>query len=292
MTAFPKLYKITRDKIQCFLHAGMGLHLGTFYGLLFESYFHSLICERGYKRRMRLLKHDAENSARKRTPLGFKKSKRAVKRHEIPKLVYNQFHKLDDISPTAYNVPDGKNFAAVDALAPSLGEMYQITSAEKNPIKANHLNILKPHFKSHIDAGKLVKLVFIVPPSRFDEFTVQSYVDTSNVKSTITEEVGRNSGERFSNQSTPRSAINTIEQTQTATRAELEASGMSAATGASRNGNVVMNWVEQYVMEVDVSPMKNTFDRHAEEQLHINPNTVTEALVAGLREGLKPSWKK
>ena len=54
-TAFEHMFTLTKNKTQCHLYGAMSLQLGTFYGLLFEPYFHRRVCEQGYKGRMRKL---------------------------------------------------------------------------------------------------------------------------------------------------------------------------------------------------------------------------------------------
>src|SRR5437762_5548619 len=54
-TAFETMFRVSKNKIQTFLHAGIGLHLGTFYGLLFEPYFHARVTQQGYSGRIRRL---------------------------------------------------------------------------------------------------------------------------------------------------------------------------------------------------------------------------------------------
>ena len=39
-----KMFKITKSKVETFLHGAMGLHLGIFYGMLFEPCFHEICC--------------------------------------------------------------------------------------------------------------------------------------------------------------------------------------------------------------------------------------------------------
>src|SRR5947199_8345508 len=91
----------------------------------------------GYKGRMRLLRlAEVDNvgvgttkTKPKRDAIGVKKHPNKVYINQIPILPYHVFHTLSAIQETAYNVPDRKNFSAVDSIAPSRGEMYQITSA-------------------------------------------------------------------------------------------------------------------------------------------------------------------
>jgi hypothetical protein len=47
-TAFSMMFKLTKAKTECLLYGAISLHLGTFYGLLFEPYFHQKI----YKARL------------------------------------------------------------------------------------------------------------------------------------------------------------------------------------------------------------------------------------------------
>ena len=166
MKAFEQMFKVTKTKIECFLHGGMTLSTGTFYGLLFEPYFHCRVKVQGYKNRMRLLepiatgKDDPKSVKTKRTAWGTKKSSSVVNDYDIPRLRYNVFHRLGEIVLDAYNVPDRKNFVAVDALAPSRGEMFLITSAEKHPVKANHLLKLKSKFDVYRGGGITGKGIF------------------------------------------------------------------------------------------------------------------------------------
>jgi hypothetical protein len=75
-----------------------------------------------------------------------------------------------------YNVPNRKNWVAVDSVAPALGEMYQITTAETHDIKPAHLRPLKRFFQAHINTGHKVKLIFIVLPYRFETYKLQKYI--------------------------------------------------------------------------------------------------------------------
>jgi hypothetical protein len=180
MTAFNLLFKIERNNIQCFLNGATNLHTATLYGLLFEPYFHSLVCGRGYSGRMRLLTPSNDLNKGKRSAFGTKRTGVETRKHRIPLLRMTKFHQIDEIVSANYNVPDRKDFVAIDSLAPALGEMYQVTSAEERPIKVDQLQRLKRCFQSHIDAGQKVKLIFIVPPNRFDTYVVQKYVDTNS----------------------------------------------------------------------------------------------------------------
>src|SRR5271170_2218186 len=112
----------------------------------------------------------------KRNWLGTKKLVTEVKNHKIPVQELHHFHTHSQIKVNCYNVPDRKNFAAVDAVAPGLGEMYQVTSAENHPIKGIHLRPLRKCFESYLATGQRVKLIFVVPPNRFDTYKEQHYI--------------------------------------------------------------------------------------------------------------------
>jgi hypothetical protein len=51
--AYGKMFKITKFKVETFLHGAMGLHLGTFYGMLFEPYFHERYVAQSWHGKMR-----------------------------------------------------------------------------------------------------------------------------------------------------------------------------------------------------------------------------------------------
>ena len=320
MTAFGQLFKITKSKIQCFLHAGMGLHLGTFYGLLLEPYFHSLVTEGGYSGRMRLLNTGSSDILNtKRNALGIKVSSYSTNKHSIPRLEYHQFHRLDEIIHNHYNVPDRKNFAAIDSLAPSLGEMYQVTSAERHPIKANQLLLLKKYFNNLIAAGGKVKLIFIVPPNRFDDFGPQSYTVTESKAEASEAKTTKGEGDKpiGTSSSTVTSVQHSLAQSKPQDAAHITRKPASIRGKVTRRDStlslrtkslpkvaqssiqksektdptadasdgIVFDWIDQYVMEVDVSPMTNTFDKYAEEEF--KKRNIAEGLAGGLKKGLK-----
>lgn len=256
MKAFEQMFKFTKTKIECFLHGGMTLSTGTFYGLLFEPYFHSRVKEQGYKGRMRLLEPVAtENDPKpvkpKRTAWGTKKSSSVVIDYDIPILKYNVFHRLGEIVLDAYNVPDRKNFAAVDALAPSRGEMFQVTSAEKHPVKVNHLLTLKWKFNAYLRTGKKVKLIFVVPPNRFDDFVQQQYKDTSQKDQEVDEDTASHTDKEKKDEKQ-------LEGGEKKRDAHCETSSDEIQE------DINVDWVEQYVMEMDVNPLTSTFNKRVE----------------------------
>jgi len=243
-TAFSMMFKLTKSKSECFLHGAMGLHLGTFYGLLFEPYFHRRMTEQGYKGKIRKLVRDTSDPLQslsdttkpkkdnKRQWYGGKKLVAEVLEHEIPVQSLHHFHIHKDIKEDKYNVPDRKNFAAVDSVAPARGEMYQVTSGELHPVKAHHLRPLKKHYDEYLKkTGQKAKLIFVVPPNRFATFAYQKY--------TVPEKRAK--------------AIKSHEE-------DGETQKTSDLT------EEVEAWVEQYVMEVNVDPLIATFDRRIESQ--------------------------
>ena len=239
----------------------MSLHLGTFYGLLFEPYFHRRITDQGFKGKIRKLlpaPPDAESLAettmsktvRKRQWYGAKKPVSDVVDHVIPTQSLHHFHVHNDIQFNVYNVPDRKNFAAVDSVAPSIGEMYQITSGDNHPVKALHLRPLKKHFQPYLDTGGRVKLIFVVPPNRFEKFPHQRYIFPGK----------KGKGVKGNEEHEKESEEENVEADADATNADLI---------EEMNG-----WVDQYVMEVNVDPLTRTFDRRIELQ---NKRTFKEA---------------
>jgi hypothetical protein len=217
----------------------MNLHTETFYGLRFEPYFHSRVTEQGYSGKMRMLQGvtDAVFINVKRNVIGMKKKTAyTIATYAIPALEMNIFHYIRGIHDKRYNVPDRKNFAAVDSLCPSRGEMFQVTSAHSHPVKAVHLKSLKSKFGEFLTTGKKVKLIFVVPPSRFEDFGLQEYLQPEPLRDTKTRE------------------LIPVEK-------------------------IIIDWVDQYVLEMDVSPLRETFNERAEEEL-------TKNIVEKIKKGL------
>jgi hypothetical protein len=244
-TAFAMMFKLTRSKTECLLHGAMGFPIGTFYGLLFEPYFHRRITEQGYSGKIRKLTANppATSTTRKREWYGRKKSVTEVVDHTIPVQALHHFHTHTDIQTGKYNVPDRKNFAAVDSLAPGLGEMYQVTSGERHAIKAIHLRLLKKYFANYLATGEKVKLIFVVPPNRFGSYRDQKYV--------------------FPAPKTPRRNKKAVESNDTENESDdsvVEGNMISEEELLKE----VTCWVDQYVLEVNVDPLVRTFDRRIE----------------------------
>ena len=296
--AFHKLFQMTRKKIESFLNAGYGLHLGTFYGLMFEPYYHATITERGYNGKIRRLTpppstdspfvsqqpgsalhpltppilpatHGSEASV-KRNWYGAKKHWAQPYDSKIPRLPINHFHVLSDIAVSCYNVPDRKNFAAVDAIAPSRGEMYQVTSAERHGIKGLHLRPLKRFFAGYLSSGQKVKLIFVVPPNRFESYQEQKYLfppvrisdDDEGDDDKQKRKRKRKMGENF----------DIIDWDDLPYVEDVEVQDVQVQPGVPGADNrmrskkklqdallaEVTEWIDQYVMEMSVEPMASS----------------------------------
>ena len=170
--------------------------------------------------------------------------------HTIPVQRLHHFHIHDQIQVDKYNVPDRKNFAAVDAVAPALGEMYQVISAETHSIKGIHLRPLKRFFEKYLATGEKVKLIFVVPPNRFEKFTEQNYIfpTAKNDKKGKVKEVD-------AYDAAPWDEDENAEGTYDRTRSKMELL------------QEVTSWVDQYVMEVNVDPLLKTVDKRVESQV-------------------------
>jgi len=264
MRAFRELFKLTKEKTTCLIEGAMSLHTRTFYGLLFEPYFHERVKSVGYKGRFRMLNevspdtegHRARRS--KRNLCGLAKDRVPTRIYKIPQIPINIFHSLSEIQPAAYNVPDRKNFAAVDAICPDRGELYQVTSAEQHPIKARHLLPLRRFFKGRIDAGLKVRLIFVVPPSRFDDFIKQKYVQVGDKAR------GESEGEGCAARPMERATAIPEEGGQAA-----EAGSMvpNAAQDPSSSQAQFDTWLDQCVLEMDVGNLTQTFNERMIEEI-------------------------
>ena len=167
----------------------------------------------------------------------------------IPVQRLNYFHTHNDIQSDSYNVPDRKNFAAVDSVAPDLGEMYQLTSAESHPINALHLRPLRKFFQPYLDRGEKVKLVFVVPPNGFEKFSYQKYIFPQKKGKGVT--------------------YDDDEETAVEGEQKVDKAQMSALV------EEVNEWVDQYVMELNVDPLVDTFNTRIKYE---NKRTFKEKL--------------
>ena len=61
--------------------------------------------------------------------------------------------------------------------------MYQVTSAtEHHEIKTETLSVLRQIFANWLATNRTVKLIFVVPPSRFETYTLQRYIEPKSKK--------------------------------------------------------------------------------------------------------------
>lgn len=104
--AFKKLFVMSKNKVTCVMKGATALNLGTFYGLLFEPYFHVRISERGYSGKCRrLLSPDNTRTAatKKRTVLGVKTDQLKIFTLNIPKMPIFEFNQVNEIMGGCYN---------------------------------------------------------------------------------------------------------------------------------------------------------------------------------------------
>ena len=172
------------------------------------------------------------------------------------------------INANCYNVPDRKNFAAVDAVAPALGEMYQVTAAENHPIKGIHLRPLRKCFESYLATGQRVKLIFVVPPNRFETYKEQHYIfptrkgNTKRKGKDKDDEQGKENDEMESKKKE-------VDQYTLATWDEdaAENDGNDEALDNAYILEEVNSWIDQYVMEVNVDPLLETVDKRVQSEV-------------------------
>ena len=317
--AFNKLFQMTRKKIESFLQAGYSLHLGTFYRLMFEPFFHATITEQGYNGKMRRLTPPPSSERISESesisdrphlvpplllPPSPASDATSAKRHwwrtkkhwievydsKIPRLSINHFHVLSDIDVNCYNIPDRKNFAAVDAIAPSRGEMYQITSAERHGIKGLHLRPLKKLFAQYLASGQKVKLIFVVPPNRFEGFQEQKYLFPPR----IDEEEDKDGNKQNPKKRKRKMGANfdIIEWDDLPYVEDGEGEVLDTA-GAEKSKKTrqeelhvellkeVMDWVDQYALEISVDPMASSADKSVRKGIRkLNLKTESSATAA------------
>jgi hypothetical protein len=169
--SFEELFKVSRRQIETMLVSAEKLHVGIFYGILFEPWFHKWIAERGYTGRIRKLSTGRELTANKKRPFfGINKDidPLQTQQYTIPRSTLNQFFYNKDIAQKAYNVPSEPNYPSVDSLYPSRGELFQVTSADRHPIKTDNLSTLRPYFSDYLSRNNKVKFIFVVPPHLFE----------------------------------------------------------------------------------------------------------------------------
>jgi len=185
--AWNALFRVTKDDVQTFIAAGSELHAGTLFGMLFEPWFHTRISEQGFTGRLRKLttgRELVENKKKKRNALGILKDNLGIKQYTIPASRRHGFFEVEEIIENRYNIPTNPNFPAIDSLWPSRGEMYHVTSAERHEIKTETLPVVRKIFANWLATNQTVKLIFVVPPSRFTTYTIQRYVEPKSNKDT------------------------------------------------------------------------------------------------------------
>ena len=133
-----------------------------------------------------------------------------------------------------------------------------MTSAEQHPIKARHLLPLRRFFKGRIDAGLKVRLIFVVPPSRFDDFIKQKYVQVGDKAR------GESEGEGCAARPMERATAIPEEGGQAA-----EAGSMvpNAAQDPSSSQAQFDTWLDQCVLEMDVGNLTQTFNERMIEEI-------------------------
>jgi hypothetical protein len=92
--SFKRLFQIEKDKVTCFIQGSASLNVGTFYGLLFEQYFHGRIAANGYSGKFRQLVSAKETQAvatKKRNVLGSNADTLVTTTLRIPKLEITKF---------------------------------------------------------------------------------------------------------------------------------------------------------------------------------------------------------
>ena len=147
--------------------------------------------------------------------------------------------------------------------------MFQVTSAEQRPVKCRHLALLKKNFDPWRQAHKndKVRLIFVVPPNRYKDFKPQAYVfpEVDATKETKGDGKSSKTGhEEAEASSAKRSKTVTVgsEKTDTAGSEKTVATG-SRKTEAELIAEID-EWVEQWVLEVNVDPLLRTVDSRIE----------------------------
>ena len=260
---FDRLFTVTKTRIQCLLNSGQGLHMGSLYGILFEPWFHRKISEQGLNVKIRPL-GAAIAQPRKRKLLSFDQEKTM----KWPVQQVARFLEYKEIQPTAYNIPHVPNFSAVDSFSPSRGELFQITSAENHEIKVAKLGLLKPYFKSFLETGEKARLYFVVPPYRYQSFRAQRYVYPVPVAVTPAVETTANAGTHAAPPviatvpivgETPITRITRSKAVGKAAETKTENPSTVATATAVKPPKTLVNeppdWIEQWVMELDVNPL-------------------------------------
>jgi hypothetical protein len=249
---FDKLFNVTKRKVEAFIAVGQGISTGSLFGLLFEPWFHRRIREHGYTGRFRKLCSASELAAaktKKRGIVGMLKDPLGVSDYRIPQMDIHHFYHDSEIDTKMFNVLEKPNYPTIDSLAPHRGEMFQITSSETHRIKASALVDLKSKFTTWLQTNKTVKFIFVVPPSRFAHFTTQSYIEPVEKIRTATN-IDNQNGDDHNEVET--------EVKGKAVKVKKSKSNMKAPEEKSKRNKTSKfddSWLEQYVLEMDVTPL-------------------------------------
>lgn len=284
--AFNELFKVSKDKVQTFLSVGSELHTGSMFRMLFEPWFHARISEQGYTGKLRKLttgRELVENKKKKRNVIGMVKDHMGIKDHTIPASPLHRFFDLEEIIENRYNVPINPNFPVIDSLWPSRGEMYQVTSAEHHEIKTETLSVVRQIFANWLATNKTVKLIFVVPPSRFETYTLQRYVEPKSKKDAKGAVVAKEVVKEFKTDeqkalAKKKSAVKLSkvvenEDVESGHRRKLRSkkSRVSLVEVKNREEDIgdkeeeevdpsttTVDWIEQYVLEMDVNRLHDS----------------------------------
>ena len=263
--SFEQLFKISKKNVQTMLVSAEGLHTGTFYGILFEPWFHARIADYGYTGRFRKLTTGwALNTATKKKRGLFGTSKEDInpldiQEHRIPRSSAHTFYYKTEIDPDGYNVPCDPTFASLDSFYPSRGEIYQVTSAERHPIKTENLSFVRPYFAEYLSRNDKVKFIFVVPPKNFESFTIQPFHDPAqrkhekdDDKKPAKKESGKGKG---------------VERPETSTKAKVRTLKIEKEElGEDPSTLFDSTWIEQWVLEMDVNPLTDALRMKIREE--------------------------
>ena len=242
-----------------------GLHTGTFYGILFEPWFHARIADHGYIGRFRKLTTGwALNAATKKKRGLFGTSKEdidplEIQEHTIPRSPAHTFYYKSEIDPNGYNVPCDPTFASLDSFYPSRGEIYQVTSAERHPIKTENLSLVRPYFADYLSRNNKVKFIFVVPPKNFEIFTLQPFHDPAQRKQVkeddkkTAKKESRKGKEVETPETSPKAKVRTLK-----TEKDEVAEDPSTLFDST--------WIEQWILEMDVNPLTDALRMKIREE--------------------------
>lgn len=165
--AFDAFLTLGNDRMMPLIVNYQQAELGGFRGLLFEPFVHKLLTGTGVIGRMKNLDTGAKIGS--------------VRLGPWTKNVYQNHSQLVD-TVGMINIPLKGNEAAVDALVPYDGYLFQITvSGRKHGVNRPGLQtlmdsgIFADFVKRHARKNKNISLVFVVEAGRYDQFQRQDY---------------------------------------------------------------------------------------------------------------------